>query len=160
MCIYIITVHSAEAGESSQSDSCQPSVLSGDSRHLSDVESEVSDASSDSSPEECPSPADQQLTSLPVHSEGSSASPLDIGILIKSGTLRHSLDKSLKLKLIKQAPEAKFNYPTKFMHGCNRRFKPEWAQKHSWLHTIVHLRMVSIVKLVSSLLLPMLSDRN
>ena len=107
--MYIITVHSAEAGESSQSDSCQPSVLSGDSRHLSDVESEVSDASS---PEECPSPADQQPSSLPVHSEGSSASPLDIGILIKSGTLRHSLDKSLKLKLIKQAPEAKFNYPT------------------------------------------------
>ena len=132
MCIHIITVHSAEPGESSQSDSCQPSVLSGESRHLSDVESEISDSSSDSIPEECPSP-DQQPTSLPVHSEGSSASPLDIGVLLKSGTLR-SLDRSLKLKLIKQAPDAKFNYPTKFMHGCNRRFKPEWAQSHSWLH--------------------------
>ena len=117
--------------ESSQSDSCQPSVLSGESRHLSDVESEISDSSSDSIPE-CPSP-DQQPTSVPVHSEGSSASPLDIGVLLKSGTLR-SLDKSLKLKLIKQAPDAKFNYPTKFMHSCNRRSKPEWAQSHSWLH--------------------------
>ena len=112
MCIF--TVHGAN---------------SGDSRHCSDVESEVSDASSDSIPEECPSPA-QQPTSL---SEGSSASPLDIGVLIKSGTLR-SLDKSMKLKLIKQAPDAKFNYPKKFMHGCNRRFKPEWTQSHSWLH--------------------------
>lgn len=112
----IIIVHSAEAGESSQSDLCQPSVLSGDSRHCSDVGSEVSDASSDSDsiPEECPSPAQQ----FPVHSEGSSASPLDIGVLIKSETL-HFLDKSAKLKLIKQAPDAKFNYPTKFMHGCN-----------------------------------------
>ena len=106
---------------------------------MSDVESEVSDASSDSSPEECPSRADQQPTSLPVHSEGSSASPLDIGILIKSGTLRHSLDKSLKLKLIKQAPEAKFNYPTKFMQGCNRRLS---GLKNTHGYTIVHLRMV------------------
>ena len=66
--------------------------------------------------EECPSPA-QQPTS-PVPSEGSSASPLDIGALIKSGTY-HFLDKSMKLKLIKQAPDAKFNYPANFMHGCN-----------------------------------------
>ena len=114
MCI--ITVHSTEAGESSQSDSCQHSVRSGDSRHCSVVESEVSDASSDSIPE-CPSPV-QQPTSLPVPSEGSSASLLDIGVLIKSGTLR-SIDKSMKLKLIKQSPDAKFNYPTKFVHGCN-----------------------------------------
>ena len=48
MCMCLIIVHSAEAGESlSKSDSCQPSVLSGDSTHCSDVESEVSDASSD-----------------------------------------------------------------------------------------------------------------
>lgn len=112
--------------ESSQSDSCQPSVLSGD---CSDVESEVYDASSDSIPEKCPSPGQQPT--FPVPSEGSSASPLDIGVLIKSGTLR-SLDKSMKLKLIKQVPDAKFNYPMKIMHGCNRWFKP--AQSHSWLH--------------------------
>ena len=105
-------------------------IISGDSRHCS--ESEVSDGISDSISEECPSPARQQPTSLPVPSEGSSASPLDIGVVIKSGTLR-SFDKSMKLKLIKQAPDAKFNYPSKFMHGCNRRSKPEWAQSHSWL---------------------------
>ena len=121
MCMF--TVHSAEAGESSQSDSCQPSVLSGDSRHCSDVECEFSDASSDSISEECPSPA-QRPTSLPVPSDGS-ASLLDVGVLI------HSLDKSMKLKLLKQAPDAKFNYPTKFMHGCNRQFKPEWTQSQS-----------------------------
>ena len=23
---------------------------------------------------------------------------------------------------------------TKYMHGCNRCFKPEWVQDHSWLH--------------------------
>ena len=40
----------------------------------------------------------------------------------------------MKVKLIKHTPDAKFNYPTKFMHGCNRRFKPEWVQSHSWLH--------------------------
>ena len=63
MCMCLIIVHSAEAGESlSPSDSCQSSA---DSRHCSDVESEVSDASSDLIPEECPSPA-QQPTSLAV----------------------------------------------------------------------------------------------
>ncbi len=72
-------------------------------------------------------------TSLPVTSEGSSVSLLDIGVLINTGTLR-SLDKSVKLKLIKQAPDANFNYPTKFMHDCKRRFKPEWAKSRSWLH--------------------------
>ena len=127
MWMCIITVHSEEAGETSQSD---PSVLSGDSRHCSDVESEVSDASSDSIPEERPSPA-ANFPSCPL--EGSSVSPLDIGVLIKSETL-HSIDKSMKLKLIRQVPDAKFKYPTKFMHGCDRRFKPEWAQSHSWLH--------------------------
>ncbi len=71
-CDLFHTVRSAEAGESSQSDSHQPSVLSGDSRHCSDVESKVSDSSSDNSPEECPSPA-QKPTSLPVTSKGSSA---------------------------------------------------------------------------------------
>ena len=55
LCMYIFTVHSAEAGESSQSDSCQPSDVLGVSRHSSDVESEVSDLSC----EECPSPAQQ-----------------------------------------------------------------------------------------------------
>ena len=51
-------IHSVEAGESSQSDLCQPTVtvLSGDDtdRHCSDVESEDSDidASSDSLPED------------------------------------------------------------------------------------------------------------
>ena len=40
----------------------------------------------------------------------------------------------MKLKLLKQAPDTKFCYPTKFMHGCNRRFKPEWTQSHSWIH--------------------------
>jgi len=154
MCIS--TVHSAEAGESSQSDSCQPSVLSGDSRHCSDVESEVSDASSDSIPEECPSPA-QQPASLPVPSEGSSPSLLDIGVLIKGGTLR-SLDKSMKLKLIKQAPDAKFNYPTSLCmvatDGLNRGPKAI----HGYI--TVHLRMVSIAKLASCSLLLMLSDKN
>ena len=125
MLVYF-TVHSAEAGEPSQSDSCQPLVLSGDSRHCSDVESDVTD----SYEEECPSPT-QQPTTLPVPSEGPSL--LDIGVLIRSGTLR-SLDKSMKLKLIKQAPDDKFHYPTVFMHGCKRRFKPEWTQRHSWLH--------------------------
>ena len=129
MCI--ITVRSAEAGESSHSDSCQPSVLSGDSRHCSDVESEVSDASSDSIPEECPSSAGY-FPSCPLRIRFLCLSA-ECSVLIKSGTLR-SLDKSMKLKLIKQAPDAKFNYPTKFMHGCNRRFKSEWAQSHSWLH--------------------------
>ena len=113
MCMCFIIVHSAEAGESlSQSDSCQPSILSGDSRHCSDVESELSqDASSDLIPEECPSPV-QQPTSFAVHSEDSSesASPLDIGDLLKRGVLR-SLDNSMKLKLIKQSPDARFNYP-------------------------------------------------
>ena len=58
---------------------------------------------------------------------------MDIGVLIKNGTM-HSLDNSMKLKLIKHTPDAEFKYPTKFMYDCNRRFKPEWVQSHLWLH--------------------------
>lgn len=63
----------------------------------------------------------------------SSTSPLDIGVLIKSGHLR-TIDDSAKLKVIRLTPDEKFHYPVKYMHGCNRRFKPEWAKKHPWLH--------------------------
>ena len=27
-----------------------------------------------------------------------------------------------------------YNYPTTFLHGCNRRFKPDWCINHPWLH--------------------------
>ena len=40
----------------------------------------------------------------------------------------------MKLKLINQIPDTKFKYPTKFIHGCNQRYKAEWVQAHSWLH--------------------------
>ena len=145
MCI--ITAQTDDSAKAGDSDSCQPS---GDSRHCSDVESEISDASSDS--EECPSPARQQPTSP---SEGSST-PLDIGVLIKSGTLR-STDKSLKLKVIRQAPDAKFNYPTSMVATDGLSLSGPKAT-HGYI--TVHLRMVSTAKLAPCLLLLMLSDRN
>ena len=40
----------------------------------------------------------------------------------------------MKLKLLDHTPDAKYKYPTKYMNGCNRRFKPEWVQIRSWLH--------------------------
>ena len=110
-------------------------VVSSDDRPYSGIESEVSDVSCSLPPEDSLSPPAATGISLPA--EGSSASlcpsPLDIGVLLKNGTL-HSLDKTMKLKLIKQTPDAKFTYPTKYMHGCNQCFKPEWVQSHSWLH--------------------------
>ena len=74
-------------------------------------------------------------TSLPAESSSASPSPsaLDVGVLLNFGTI-HSLDQAMKLKLIKQTPDTKFKYPIKYIHGCNRRFKPEWVQTHSWLH--------------------------
>ena len=110
-------------------------VISSDDRPCSGIESEVSDVSSSLPPEDSLSPPAATGISLPEESSSASLcpSPLDIGVLLKNGTL-HSLDKSMKLKLIKQTPDAKITYPTKYMHGCNRRFKPEWVQSHSWLH--------------------------
>ena len=58
---------------------------------------------------------------------------LDIGMLSKNGDL-HSLPQHTKLELLNHTPDPKFNYPTKYVHGCNRRFKPEWPKNHSWLH--------------------------
>ena len=63
----------------------------------------------------------------------SDSTPLDIGILLKNGTLT-TLSQSMKLKLVDHTPDAKYKYPTKYMNGCSRRFKPEWVQIHSWLH--------------------------
>ena len=59
--------------------------------------------------------------------------PLDIGVLLKDGRL-HTIPQSMKLKLVNHTPDASYNYPTKYLHGCNRRFKAEWVQNHSWLH--------------------------
>ena len=63
----------------------------------------------------------------------SDSTPLDIGILLNNGTLS-TLSQSMKLKLLNHTPDVKYKYPTKYMNGCNRRFKPEWVQTHSWLH--------------------------
>ena len=59
--------------------------------------------------------------------------PMDIGVLLKNGTL-NSLTQNNKLKLLNHTPDINFNYPTTFLNGCNRRFKPEWIKSHSWLH--------------------------
>ena len=58
---------------------------------------------------------------------------LDIGVLLNNGTLS-TLSRSMKFKLLNNTPDAKYKYPTTYMNGCNRRFKPEWVQTHSWLH--------------------------
>ena len=46
----------------------------------------------------------------------------------------NTLSQSMKLRIVKHTPDIKFRYPTTYMHGCNRRFKPEWVHGHSWLH--------------------------
>ena len=40
----------------------------------------------------------------------------------------------MKLELVNQTPDASYKYPSTYMHGCNRRFKPEWNKSHPWLH--------------------------
>ena len=79
----------------------------------------------DTSGEEFPPPTSQSATVAPC--------ALDIGILSKSGDL-HSLPQHKKLELLNHTPDASYKYPTKYMHGCNRRFKPEWHKNHPWLH--------------------------
>ena len=59
--------------------------------------------------------------------------PMDIGILLKNGTL-NTLSQGNKFKLLTHTPDSNVSYPTTFMNGCNRRFKPEWVKNHSWLH--------------------------
>ena len=82
MCICVIRVLGAEAGEASWSDSC-PSYVPCDSRHYSDVDSELIDASSNSVAEESPSLA-QLPTFLPVPVEDCSAFTPNIGVQTKS----------------------------------------------------------------------------
>ena len=74
---------------------------------------------------------DEELT--PATSQSPPCALLDIGMLSKNGDL-HSLPQHTKLELLNHTPDPKFNYPTKYVHGCNRRFKPEWLKNHSWLH--------------------------
>ena len=85
---------------------------------------------------------DSQAGSRPVDTFGEEFTPttcqsapcaLDIGILLKGGDL-HSLPQHTKLELLNHTPDASYNYPTKYIHGCNRRFKSEWVKNHSWLH--------------------------
>ena len=58
---------------------------------------------------------------------------MDIGVLLKKGEVQ-SLSQSVKLKIVNQMPDNRFNYPKTYLNGCNRRFKPEWVRNHSWLH--------------------------
>ena len=36
--------------------------------------------------------------------------------------------------MLSHTPDPKFSYPQTFMHGCNRRIKPEWIHSRPWLH--------------------------
>ena len=157
--LLIITVHYVP-GQSSKSDDDHPTVIAipDDDQPCSDAECDDNGGSSVllqedsprlqaatdiSHPEESssvslsPSPLPPAATGTSLPAESSSASPspsaLDVGVLLSFGNI-HSLDQAMKLKLIKQTPDTKFKYPTKYIHGCNRRFKPEWVQTHSWLH--------------------------
>ena len=70
---------------------------------------------------------------LPTSSSQSVSQTPDIGNILKSGNL-HSLQQDVKLELVNQTPDASYKYPSTYMHGCNRRFKPEWNKSHPWLH--------------------------
>lgn len=118
------------------------------------TQSEVSDASSF---EECPSQT-QQSISFPVPSEDLSASLLDIGVLINSGTLR-SVDKYMKLKLIQQTPDSKFTYPTKLCMVATDSSNLRGPKPiHGYI--TVHLMMVCTARLVSCSLLLMLNGKD
>ena len=58
---------------------------------------------------------------LPTSSSQSVSQTPDIGIILNL----HSLQQDVKLELVTQAPDASYKYPSTYMHGCNRRFKPE-----------------------------------
>ena len=145
--LLIITVHYVP-GQSSKSDDDHPTVIAipDDDQPCSDAECDDNGGSSvllqedsprlqaatDISLSPSPLPPAATGTSLPAESSSASPSPsaLDVG---KIGNI-HSLDQAMKLKLIKQTPDTKYKYPTKYIHGYNRRFKPECVQTHSWLH--------------------------
>ena len=91
---------------------------------------------------------DEELT--PATSQSPPCALLDIGMLSKNGDL-HSLPQHTKLELLNHTPDPKFNYPTKYVHGCNRRFKPEGSKITLGCIT-VHLKMVFTAKLVLCLL--------
>ena len=117
----------AGPSHSNDSDDSLPTVVSGDDEPSIDAEDHSVLASS--YPEEgCFS------TTTSLNPSQSNSTPLDIGILLNNGTLS-TLSQSMKLKLLDHTPNTKYKYPTKstkYTNGCNRRFKPEWVQTHSW----------------------------
>ena len=118
-----------EAGPSTQpndSDNSLPAVASGDDEPSIIAEDCLISTSSLTNPE-------VGCSSTTLTPSQSYSTPLDIGILLNDGTLS-TLSQSMKLKLLNHTPDVKYKYPTKYMNGCNRRFKPEWVQTHSWLH--------------------------
>jgi hypothetical protein len=58
---------------------------------------------------------------------------LDIGLVLQCGQIQH-LPQGVKLDIVNHTPSASFKYPTKFLNGCNRHFKVEWATLHPWVH--------------------------
>ena len=96
-------------------------LLQEDSPRLQ-VATDISHPEESSSVSLSPSPLPPAATGTSLPAESSSASPspsaLDVGVLLNFGNI-HSLDQAMKLKLIKQIPDTKFKYPTKYIHGCN-----------------------------------------
>ena len=100
-------------------------LCAGVSRSDTDTE-EDSDSASARYPSGTTNPAESGSgPSMDTHS-------LDIGLLLGRGDLQ-KLPQNHKLEIINHVPDAKFNYPTTYMNGCNRRFKVEWVKAHPWL---------------------------
>ena len=119
--------------EQSPSVESHPAVVSSDDEPFTDAEDCQSPVEESTSP---PMTSLEAASSDPEEGCASSVSdsiPMDIGVLLKNGTL-NTLTQSNKLKLLNHTPDTNVSYPTTFMNGCNRRFKPEWVKNHSWLH--------------------------
>ena len=119
-------VEAEPSTQSNDSDDSLPAVASGDDEPSIIAEDCSISTSSLTNPE-------VGCSSTTLTPSQSDSMPLDIGLLLNDGTLS-TLSQSMKLKLLNHTPDVKYKYPTKYMNGCNRRFKPEWVQTHSWLH--------------------------
>ena len=54
----------------------------------------------------------------------------DIGHLLSNGLILSTLSDTHKSDILKFTPDMNGTYPTTYMNGCNRKFKPQWLKSH------------------------------
>ena len=121
----------------------QPNLLVKDDTFLT-LTAEIDDNAGLDVTSEYKPTSESELTNFPLSSKehGSDTSILDIGEIyskVKSpaefNTTMQSLTTAQKYELITKhkVPHKSYVFPTQYLGGCNRSFRPNWLSEHPWM---------------------------